>query len=236
MNLHGITKLTLLDVPKHIACTAFTGGCNFRCPYCQNAPLVLFSNQCESIPEEEFFAFLSSRKGKLEGVCVTGGEPTLQKDLLSFLQKIKEQGFYVKLDTNGYAPEILEKALCEQLVDMVAMDIKNSRSRYGETVGLSPDSFDLRRIEDSVSLLKQSKITHEFRTTVVKEFHDETSFLEIGEWLKGDSHYYLQSFVASDNLICGQKELFHAYSKEELSHFCSLLTDYLPNTTLRGID
>ena len=158
MQLHGLNKLTLLDFPGHLACTVFTGTCNFRCPYCHNAPLVLAPNSCPSISEEEFFNFLSSRKGKLDGVCITGGEPTLQADLPEFIAKIRNLGFLVKLDTNGYRPEVLKELLDARLLDMVAMDIKNSRDFYAVTVGQNEAFFELERIEKSISLLLLSGI------------------------------------------------------------------------------
>ena len=158
MRLHGLNKLTLLDYPGHLACTVFTGSCNFRCPYCHNAPLVLAPNSCPIITEEEFFTFLASRKGKLDGVCITGGEPTLQSDLLEFIEKIKQSGFLVKLDTNGYQPELLKKLLDANLLDMAAMDIKNCNDFYASTAGIEKTSFDLNCIEQSISYLPHTKL------------------------------------------------------------------------------
>jgi len=245
MLLHGLNKLTLLDYPGHLACTAFTGTCNFRCPYCHNAPLVLTPGACPVISEEEFFEFLSSRKGRLDGVCITGGEPTLQTDLQSFIAKIKELGFLVKLDTNGYRPEILKALLDNQLLDMVAMDIKNSRDFYAATAGVHEAYFELERIEKSISLLLLSGIPHEFRTTVTKELHSAEQIQGIGLWLSGlagkvfhtnilSSPYYLQNFKDSGNLVCGNSESFHPVEDEELNRFITLLQSYLPNTRLRG--
>lgn len=244
MELHGINKVTLLDYPHHIACTVFTGACNFRCPFCQNAPLVLAPASCPTIDEDEFFQFLATRKGKLEGVCVTGGEPTLQKDLPDFLQKIKNAGYLVKLDTNGYHPDMLETIIKQGCLDMIAMDIKNSKEHYAMTAGIAPEQFDIKKIEASVSLLQSSGIAHEFRTTVVRELHAKEDFHSIGAWLADTdstnipctSPYYLQSFVASENLICGDDTAFHAYSPDEMHEFVSLLQAYLPNAALRGDD
>lgn len=245
MLLHGLGKLTLLDYPGYLACTAFTGACNFRCPFCHNALLVLSPDTCEQITEEEFFDFLKSRKGRLEGVCVSGGEPTLQPDLPEFLAKVKELGFLIKLDTNGYCPEVLASVLTNRLVDAVAMDIKNSKDSYALTAGLPDHSFTIGRIEESICLLLTGDIPHEFRTTVVKELHDATQMENIGKWLsslanscgKGSvctSPYYLQSFKESDYLLCGEPSHYHAHPEETMNSFVSLLQPYLPNTKLRG--
>ena len=245
MVLHGLGKLTLLDFPGYLACTAFTGACNFRCPFCHNAPLVLSPNACEHISEEEFFSFLTSRKGRLEGVCITGGEPTLQPDLPEFLSKIKAMGFLVKLDTNGYRPDILKPLIEGKLIDAVAMDIKNSKEAYALTAGLPEESFRTDLIEESIRILLSSGISHEFRTTVVAELHDASRILAIGTWLSGlasdcglgntcPSPYYLQEFKASESLICGETTLFTAHTEETMKSFVSLLQPYLPNTKLRG--
>jgi len=245
MQLHGLNKLTLLDFPGHLACTAFTGTCNFRCPYCHNAPLVLAPNSCPVISEEEFFEFLASRKSKLEGVCITGGEPTLQADLPDFIAKIKSLGFLVKLDTNGYQPEVLKALLDAQLLDMVAMDIKNSRDFYADTAGLHEMSFELGRIEKSISLLLMSGIRHEFRTTVTKELHGPEQMRGIGLWLSGlasrlfhtgtlPSPYFLQNFKDSGNLVCGNSTTCHPVEDDDLKTYLSILLPYIPNAKLRG--
>lgn len=245
MHLHGLNKLTLLDYPGHLACTVFTGACNFRCPYCHNAPLVLTPNSCPVITEEDFFDFLTSRKGKLDGVCITGGEPTLQPDLREFIEKIKQSGFLVKLDTNGYQPELLQNLLDANLLDMVAMDIKNCSDFYASTAGIKKTSFDLNRIEQSISYLLQSKIKHEFRTTVVKELHDPEQMQSIGKWLSEisakaintdifPSPYYLQNFKDSGNLVGGMDTIFHPIEETVLEHYISLLKSHIPNAKLRG--
>ena len=245
MQLYGLNKLTLLDYPEHLACTAFTGGCNFRCPFCHNGSLVLSPSSCQKISEEEFFSFLTSRQGRLEGVCITGGEPTLQTDLISFIKKIKEKGFLVKLDTNGYQPTILSALLSEQLLDMVAMDIKNSKENYAKTVGIEETSFFIDSIEESIALLLCSNIPYEFRTTIVKELHDKQAIQNIGIWLQQLSikntkkeqlsfPYFLQSFKASEYLICGEETMFHPHTKEMLEEFVRILHPYIPSTKLRG--
>lgn len=245
MQLHGLGKLTLLDYPGYLACTAFTGACNFRCPFCHNASLVLSPDACEHISEDEFFSFLDSRKGRLEGVCVTGGEATLQPDLPEFLKKIKSKGFLVKLDTNGYRPDVLASLIRDKLVDAVAMDIKNAKEAYPVTIGLPKESFDIQRIEESICILLGSGIGHEFRTTIVKELHDAAQMNSIRDWLSGlslrcnqgticNSPYFLQSFKPSDNLICGDDTFYHAHTEETLLSFVSLLQQKVPNTKLRG--
>ena len=181
MLILGLNKTTLLDYPGRVAATVFTGGCNFRCPFCHNGGLVLEPSAGDVFSEEEILAFLMKRKKILKGVCITGGEPTMQADLPEFIRKLKEIGYQVKLDTNGYAPQVLERLLDEKLLDYVAMDIKNCREKYVMTVGMSgkEDSFQINRIEQSVELLKHSGIDYEFRTTVVKELHDKQDIFKI---------------------------------------------------------
>lgn len=198
MIIQGLQKLTLLDYPEKMACTVFTPGCNFKCPFCHNASLV--RGDGDSISEQEFFKFLNTRKNILEGVCITGGEPTLQPDLPEFIRKIKDMGFLVKLDTNGYRPDVLKALVKDGLLDYVAMDIKNSKSKYALTAGI--DEFNIEKIIESVDFLINGDLDFEFRTTVVKEFHDEKDILDIAEWIRGAKKYYLQKFVDSEDLIC----------------------------------
>jgi pyruvate formate lyase activating enzyme len=231
MNVYGLYKLTLLDYPEHIACTIFTGGCNFRCPFCHNASLVTHVNQTALIPEEEIFQFLTSRVGILEGVCISGGEPTLQQDLHHFIHKVKQLGFKVKLDTNGSNSELLSQLLDQNLLDYVAMDIKNSPTNYAKTIGLL--TSDLTNINTSITLLMNSSIDYEFRTTVVKELHTLDDFLEIAAWIPNCSHYYLQGFEDSKDLI---EEGYTGYSIEELQVFASKLREKIPNVVIRGIE
>ena len=195
MNIGGYQKLTLIDFPGHLATTVFTVGCNFRCPFCHNPELVLGAgvktSGVENKTEQEFFDFLKKRQGKLEGVCITGGEPTLQPDLIEFIKKVRALGFLIKLDTNGARPDILKKLLDLKLLDFVAMDIKNQLKRYSETVGVEVDT---KRIKLSVELIKNSRVAYEFRTTVVPGIHSEKDFLEIAKWLSGARAYYLQEY------------------------------------------
>lgn len=232
MLILGLNKTTLLDYPEHVAATIFTGGCNFRCPFCHNKNLVL-AHQITPYTEEEILAFLKKRAGVLSGVCITGGEPTLQKDLSDFLARIKELGLFIKLDTNGYQPDILHNLFNQGLIDACAMDIKNAPDKYAVTSGLS--SCDLSRIRESVSCLLSltGHFNYEFRTTIVRELHTKEDMYAISEWIKGASAYYLQSYANSDNVITPG---FHAHSKQTLISFRDICLANIPNTQLRGID
>jgi len=193
MLIGGYQKITLIDYPGKIAATVFTVGCSFRCPFCHNPELVLNSQfTTNRTMEKEFFKFLQKRKGKIEGVCITGGEPTIQTDIVDFIKKIKKLGFLVKLDTNGTRPDVLKKLLDLKLLDFIAMDIKNQLRKYDQTVGM--EKVDKDRIKLSVDLIRNSRIPYEFRTTVVPGLHKEKDFLEIGKWLNGADRYYLQKY------------------------------------------
>ena len=199
MKLAGLQKLTLLDFPGHVACTVFTAGCNLRCPFCHNSELVLPERNPNLLDVEEFFSFLKKRQGILEGVCVTGGEPLLQKDIEDFLRRIKELGFAVKLDTNGCFPDRLKALVADGLVDFVAMDIKNGPDRYAETAGI-PD-LDIAAVRESVDFLLSGGVDYEFRTTVVAQLHDEACFRAIGAWLPGAKMYAIQNFRDSGDVL-----------------------------------
>lgn len=231
MNIQGFQKTTLLDYPGHVAATVFFGGCNFRCPFCHNGDLVLSPNTPAAFSPEEVLAHLEKRKKILDGVCVTGGEPTLQKDLASFLERIKQLGLAVKLDTNGYRPDIL-KDLCRQgLVDYVAMDIKGSPEKYAQICGLT--QMDFSRIKDSVSFLMEGTVDYEFRTTITRELHKKEDFASIGAWIAGAKAYYLQGYQASPQVICPE---FTAYTLEELKEFQKLLQESIPHVAIRGVE
>ncbi|MCR5279635.1 MAG: anaerobic ribonucleoside-triphosphate reductase activating protein [Lachnospiraceae bacterium] len=237
MVIHGLSKLTLLDYPEHIACTVFTGACNFRCPYCHNARLVLEPHKCPTIPEDEFFDFLESRRGKLEGVCITGGEPTLQKDLPEFIEKVRSKGFLVKLDSNGYRPDILWDLIRNDSVNMIAMDVKNSKEKYAMTIGLPPEAFDLEAIDRSISMLKSTGVNHEFRTTVVRELHDITDMEKIAEWIAGDSPYFLQAYRETEDVIYrfeDSHEPFSCYTEIEMQRLLGAVRRFVPNARIRG--
>ena len=230
MNIQGLQKLTLLDYPGKVACTVFAGGCNFRCPFCHNGDLVLRPNGYDGMTEEEFLAFLKKRAGVLDGVCVSGGEPTLQPDLPEFLARIRDLGYLIKLDTNGSTPEILRN-LCENhLVDAVAMDVKNCRERYAETIGMPPD-YDLSPIEESVEYLKSGRVSWEFRTTVARELHRPEDLVSLAQWLQGDSKYFLQAFVSSEYVL---DQRLTAPSREEMQTLLNAVLPWLPNARVRG--
>ena len=229
MTISGLQKLTLLDYPGHIACTVFLGGCNFSCPYCYNSSLICYKGN-PIISQEEFFAFLEKRKGKLDGVAITGGEPLLNNDIKDFIKRIKGMGFLVKIDTNGSYPEVLQSLIDENLVDYVAMDIKNSLHKYNLTTN---SNVDISKIKKSVDILLAGKIDYEFRTTIVKEYHDIEDFRLIGEMIKGAKNYFLQSFQNKDSVL--SKEL-HSMSKTELQECLNEVQQFVINASLRGIE
>lgn len=231
MKIYGLNKTTLLDYPGLVAATLFTGSCNFRCPFCHNGDLVLTPQVFPEISTEEIFSFLKKRKGILSGVCITGGEPTLQRDLPDFIVKIRELGYLIKLDTNGYRPDILHVLMEHRLLDYVAMDIKASPANYHIACGIP--SPDLHLIEESAALLIKGSIPYEFRTTVVKGIHTEEDFLEIRRWLAGSSPYFLQSYKESDGVI---SKKYSAFTKEELEHFQTVLNVTMPNVSIRGVE
>lgn len=248
MLISGLNKTTLLDYPGRVAATVFTGGCNFRCPFCHNGGLVLSPLTQEHYTEEDILSFLKKRKTILSGVCITGGEPTIQQDLPDFIQRIKKLGLGVKLDTNGSHPHMLEKLIAQKQIDYVAMDIKNAPGKYARTTGCGEksscyssregsenagmqkqDKFPLQAVQQSVELLKNSGISYEFRTTVVKEFHTMQDLQEICMWIAGCPAYYLQQFEDSGQLIAemdGSVEkgtIFHAYEEAEMKRIAECL-------------
>lgn len=222
--------MTLLDYPGKVACTVFFGGCDMRCPFCHNAELLDGSARAV-MGEEELLLFLKKRKGLLDGVAFTGGEPLLQKDLPQLAGKIRELGYPVKLDTNGTHPDRLNSMICNDLVQYVAMDIKNSPDRYAETAGLR--TIDLAPVRESVSILMKGPTDYEFRTTAVTELHDEQSFEQIGAWIRGASHYYLQRFT--DRETVPFKGL-HAPTQEQMNLWLDILRPNVPSAELRGVE
>ena len=231
MRICGFNKTTLLDYPGKVVSTIFLGGCNFRCPFCQNGILVVAPGEQPDYSQEELLTFLKKRKGILEGVCVTGGEPTLNADLIDFLKKVKAMGYKTKLDTNGTNPDMLIRAVEENAVDYVAMDIKNSREKYGLSVGIK--NYDTSKIEKSVSFLLEDRVDYEFRTTVVKEFNDEESFKGIAEWIKGAKKYFLQAFKDSGDLI---DESVHGLSRDEMLALLPVFDKKVGKVEIRGMD
>ena len=230
MRLGGIQKLTLLDFPGVVACTVFTLGCNMRCPFCHNSLLVTKTDEAEEYPVEDFFAFLEKRRGILDGVCVTGGEPLIHSDAGEFIAKIKALGYKVKLDTNGSFPEKLEEILKSGNVDYVAMDIKNSPEKYAETVGIP--GFDVSKIQRSIEIIRSSGVEYEFRTTVVSPLHNAESIAGAAQMVKGSPKYFLQNFVDSGNLING--EGMSALPEEELERALTKAKDFIPGSQIRG--
>ena len=221
--------MTVLDFPGKIACILFTYGCNLKCPFCHNASLVI--DDIEEFSEDEIFKYLEKRKGILDGVCVSGGEPFLQPDIMDFLKKLKNTGLAVKIDTNGTFPEKLREAVENCLVDYVAMDIKNSKEKYPLITGI--EGLKLDKIQQSVDFLLNSNIDYEFRTTVVSEYHTEDDMLKIGQWIKGAKNYFLQSFTDSGNLI---GENLHAHSNEKMRQFEEIIRPFVQNIGVRGIN
>lgn len=227
MIIHGIQKLTLVDYPGKCACILFSGACNFRCPFCQNGSLVLHPENEPVISEDELFSFLKKRKNMLDGVVVTGGEPTINSDLIPFLGRIKELGYSVKLDTNGYLPSMLKNAVKSGSVDYVAMDIKTSLDEYDLLTGVKTDTS---RIEESIAFLLEGNVDYEFRTTVVRELHKRENFVKIGETIRGCRRYFLQSFVQSEDTI---QKGFASPSLEDLQGYVKLLNSYIENVSIR---
>ena len=228
MQIHGFQKLTLVDFPGRVAAILFTGACNFRCPFCQNASLVLHPDTEPVIDDDEIFSYLRKRKGMLDGVVVTGGEPTLQPDLLGYLFRLKEEGYAVKLDTNGYRPDVMKEAVRSGLVDYIAMDIKNSLGRYAVTAGIP--GLDTSLIEESIGYLLEGHVPYEMRTTVVHELHSDEDFEEIGQMCRGAASFYLQTFSDSGDII--GKNLTPP-SAEDMERYIRILRKTIGNVSLR---
>jgi pyruvate formate lyase activating enzyme len=231
MKIGGLQKLTLIDFPGKIAATVFLIGCNFRCPYCQNPELVdpEKSKKQPVISQKEFFKFLNIRKDFLEGVCITGGEPTIHKDLFNFIKKIKQKGFLVKLDTNGGNPEMLEELLDNKLLDFVAMDIKSSPFNYSKAAG---KKIDLAKIKKSIELIKNKGIDYEFRITVVPSIVEKKDIQEIGKWLKGIKKFALQQFQNQKVLNPAFKKI-KPYSDKILKDFQKILKKHIKDIEVR---
>ncbi len=219
----------MVDYDTNITCTVFTGGCNFRCPFCHNGSLVVGNLNAQSIDDNEIFEYLTKRKGLVDAVCVTGGEPTLQPDLADFLRKVRTLGYKTKLDTNGLKPDTLKALLDEGLLDYVAMDIKNSKAKYALTVGLS--NVDVDKISQSVEILKASGIEYEFRTTLIEEFHTMDDMQQIASWISGAKRYFIQKYKDNDGCLS------HGYTEVEKSvaeSYLALFKDKVAITGIRG--
>ena len=229
MNIGGFQKMTLLDFPGKVACTVFTVGCNFRCLFCHNASLVACKSN-ELYSENDVLSFLEKRRGLLDGVCITGGEPLMQKDIGEFIAKIRQMGYAVKLDTNGSFPDKLKQLVNDGMIDYVAMDVKNCMDKYSETAGA--ETLDLSKIEESIDFLLEGRVGCEFRTTVVKEFHCTDDVDKLAQRIKGAKRYYLQNFVDSGELIC---ENLHPVDRKTMEQMKETAEKYIENVSLRGI-
>jgi pyruvate formate lyase activating enzyme len=230
MKLHGLQKMTLLDFPGCVACTVFLGGCDFRCPFCHNFELIDGTAQ-PIMTDDDLIAFLESKKGLIDGVAITGGEPCMHPDLPQLIERIHNAGFRVKLDTNGYHPEMLKRILDQGIVEYVAMDIKNSPEKYALTCGV--DEIDMALIEKSRDLLMNGNIDYEFRTTVIRELHEKEDFEKIGEFIRGAKHYFLQRFTDRESVPYGN---LTAPTFDEMYEFAAISKQFVPNTNLRGVE
>jgi pyruvate formate lyase activating enzyme len=231
MVILGLEKMSLVDFDGLVAATVFTGGCNFRCDFCHNSPLVLSHDKLPALDEDEVLSYLKKRRVVLDGVCVSGGEPTLQKDLPEFLIKLKNIGYKVKLDTNGTAPELIKNLYADKLVDYFAMDIKNDRENYAKIIGFN--SYDTANVEKSVEFLLSLNGCYEFRTTIIDEFHDEQNITNIGKWIEGADKYFLQKFKSNENCI---NSSLSPVPDDKAKKFLLILKNYLSSVNLRGYD
>ena len=229
MKICGLQKTTLLDYPGRLACTVFLAGCNMRCPFCHNYELTTGKVE-PAMTAEEVLNFLNSRKGKLEGVVISGGEPTLNDELIPFMREIKALGFGVKLDTNGTRPEILHRIIVTRLVDYIAMDVKNSADMYAQTVGIP--GFDVTPIKESIWILKAGRVEYEFRTTVVEQLHSVESMRGVGELIRGAEQYYLQPFVDRDTVPYGD---FKAPSEATMKRYAKIVVEDVNRVLIRGL-
>jgi len=230
MNIKGFQKLTLLDYKGYLASTIFLGGCNFKCPFCHNKDLVLSPNSLQNLSKEDILDTLKKRAGIIEAICITGGEPTLYPDLISFIYEIKSLGYLVKLDTNGSNPNMLRQLLQENIIDYIAMDIKNSPQKYVKTTAYPNLIF--HKIKESVELIMKNKCSNEFRTTIVSELHTIDDIEQIGHWINGCSAYYLQCYRPSNQVI---NPIYTSPTKETLIHYKNILEQYIENVQIIGI-
>ena len=229
MKIHGLQKMTLLDYPSKVAATVFLGGCDFCCPFCHNYELV-DGSAAPLMDDKELFSFLNKRKGLLDAVVITGGEPCLHSSLKNLIIRIKDMGFLVKLDSNGNHPEVIKSLLDDNLLDYIAMDIKNSPSKYCITTGTK--KIDTQVISESISLIINSGIDYEFRTTAIKELHTANDFSEIGKWIKGAKAYYIQQFTQRDTV---PDSTLTSPTLEDMNKYLAAAKKYVPDSYLRGI-
>lgn len=231
MKICGFQKMTLLDFPGHVAATMFTGGCNLRCPFCHNSLLVTELDQAEEYSEQFILDYLKKRRGVLDGLAITGGEPLIQKDIRNFIEEVRALGYKIKLDTNGCYPDKLKELVGAGLLDYVAVDIKNCEEKYPETVGIW--DLDFKPIQETIDFLKEGFVDYEFRTTVVKEYHTLEDIGKIGQMIQGAPRYFLQKFVDSGMLIGTD---LHEVSREEMFLFEQEAQKYVPSAKVRGVD
>ena len=232
IKIGGLQKVTLLDYPGKAAAAVFTGGCNFKCPFCHNKELVFLPDNYEFFPAERVLEYLEKRRGLLDGVCISGGEPLIQDGLEEFIEAIREMGYLVKLDTNGYYPEKLEEIVHAGLVDYVAMDLKNTSEKYAETAGLNPEVFQIDRIEKSIEFLMHGNVEYEFRTTVVRELHTKEDLQAMAKRIQGARHYYLQQYQDSGSVI---QPGWTAYDADEMAGLLAAVKAFVPDAELRGV-
>ncbi len=241
MKIYGLIKTTLLDYPGKVASTIFLGGCNLRCPFCHNMNLVTGINNIDPIPYEEVMHHLQSRAGVIDGVCITGGEPTLEPDLIRLIRSIKDLGLLVKLDSNGTRSSVLDDLLSKNLLDYIAIDIKSSFTNYSNICFSEKDEIPQKYIDDIINsvsdtihmLISQNQVPYEFRTTVIREYHDLNVFKQIGEMLENADSYYLQNFRDSESV---PNRNLHGYTKGELQTFADMLSTKIKHVGIRGVD
>jgi len=231
MDFAGLQKISLVDYDQKISCTLFTAGCNFRCPFCHNSDLVIYAKNAQYIPFNEILEYLERRKGLIDAVVITGGEPTLMPDLKQKIIEIRKLGYKIKLDTNGSNPDILKDLVKCGLLDYVAMDIKNSPKNYPKTSGI--ETLDFAKINESIHFLMNGEVDYEFRTTLIKEFHSEEDIKLIAKLVQGAHKYYLQKFINNENCISHE---LHEVPQEEALRFKSILLPYVNKVELRGYD
>ena len=229
MVFYGLEKLSLVDYDGKVAATVFTGACNFKCGFCHNGPLVESVDSLKTLSENEVLSYFSSRKGILDGVCITGGEPTLHKDLPFFIEKVKKLGLSVKVDTNGTNPEMIKSLYENGLADYFAMDVKNDKKNYALTVGLP--AYDTGKIEKSVDFFLTGNADYEFRTTIINEYHSAENVKNIAEWIKGAKRYFLQKFKEVDTCLTHG---LHEVPEEKALEFIKIAKPFVPETRLRG--
>ena len=230
MVISGMQKLTLLDYPSKTSCLLFTQGCNFRCPFCHNSGLLAHDVESEKITEDEVFKYLQKRQGILDGVCISGGEPLLQPDIEKFVQKVKDMGFLIKLDTNGTCPKILKKLIDDKLIDYVAMDIKDDFISYEKAAGIQ--KVNIENIKESIKIIEGSNIDYEFRTTVVKEIHDYNHLEKICEYISPNAKYYIQNYQECDSVL---NKGLTSFGEDEIKGIVERLKVTYPNVMIRGI-